>query len=96
MPASQRNKPVCSWMVVAASRNPDRGLPVADRREVGAFASRMLRTRRSVIVALLVLHALAAVAGLVVPRLLGWLVDEVAAPGTLVSTVDGLALAVTV
>jgi ABC-type multidrug transport system fused ATPase/permease subunit len=55
----------------------------------------MLRTRRSVIVALLVLHALAAVAGLVVPRLLGWLVDEVAAPGTLVSTVDGLALAVT-
>jgi ABC-type multidrug transport system fused ATPase/permease subunit len=78
-----------------ASRHPDRGLPVADRREVGAFASRMLRTRRSVIVALLVLHALAAVAGLVVPRLLGWLVDEVAAPGTLVSTVDGLALAVT-
>jgi ABC-type multidrug transport system fused ATPase/permease subunit len=78
----------------AASRHPDRGLPVADRREVGAFASRMLGSRRSMITALLVLHALAAVAGLVVPRLLGWLVDQVAAPGTLVSTVDGLALAV--
>jgi ABC-type multidrug transport system fused ATPase/permease subunit len=78
----------------AASRHPERGLPVADRREVGAFASRMLRTRRSMIVALLVLHALAALAGLVVPRILGWLVDEVSAPGTPASTVDGLALAV--
>src|SRR3954453_5818481 len=78
----------------AASRHPDRGLPVADRRGVGAFASRMLGSRRSMIVALLILHALAAVAGLVVPRLLGWLVDQVAAPGPLVSTVDGLALAV--
>ena len=27
--------------------SPDRGLPVADRREVGAFASRLLRTRRA-------------------------------------------------
>ena len=78
----------------ASSRNPDRGLPVADRREVGAFASRLLRTRRSMITALLVLHALAALAGLVVPRILGWLVDEASAPGTLSSTVDGLALAV--
>lgn len=41
----------------AASRHPDRGLPVADRREVGAFASRMLGSRRSMITALLVLHA---------------------------------------
>ena len=70
----------------AASRNPDRGLPVADRREVGAFASRLLRTRRAMITALLVLHALAALAGLVVPRILGSLVDQAAAGGTLAAT----------
>ena len=78
----------------AASRNPDRGLPVADRRDVGAFASQLLRTRRAMITALLVLHALAAIAGLVVPRILGSLVDQASAPGTLASTLDGLALAV--
>ena len=78
----------------AASRNPDRGLPVADRREVGAFASRLLRTRRAMITALLVLHALAALAGLVVPRILGSLVDQAAAGGTLADTLNGLALAV--
>jgi ABC-type multidrug transport system fused ATPase/permease subunit len=78
----------------ASSRNPERGLPVADRREVGAFASRLLGTRRFMITALLILHALAALAGLVVPRILGSLVDKASAPGTLASTVDGLALAV--
>jgi ABC-type multidrug transport system fused ATPase/permease subunit len=46
------------------------------------------------ITALLILHALAALAGLVVPRILGALVDKASAPGTLASTVDGLALAV--
>ena len=46
------------------------------------------------ITALLVLHALAAMAGLVVPRILGSLVDKASAPGTLASTLDGLALAV--
>jgi ABC-type multidrug transport system fused ATPase/permease subunit len=78
----------------AASRNPERGLPVADRRAVGAFASRLLRTRRSMITALLVLHALAATSGLVVPRILGSLVDAASAGGTLAATLDGLALAV--
>ena len=78
----------------AASRNPDRGLPVADRREVGAFASQLLRTRRAMITALLVLHALAALAGLVVPRILGSLVDQASAGGTLANTLNGLALAV--
>ena len=53
----------------ADSRRPDLGLPVADRRDVGAFASRLLQSRRFMITALLVLHALAAAAGLVVPRI---------------------------
>jgi ABC-type multidrug transport system fused ATPase/permease subunit len=46
------------------------------------------------ITALLVLHALAALAGLVVPRILGSLVDQAAAGGTLAATLNGFALAV--
>ena len=79
----------------AASRNPDRGLPVADRRAVGAFASRLMRTRRLMITAMILLHALAALAGLVVPRILGSLVDQASAGGTLAASLNGLALAVT-
>jgi ABC-type multidrug transport system fused ATPase/permease subunit len=79
----------------ADSRKPDLGLPVADRRDVGAFTARLLSRRRWIITALLLLHALAAVAGLIVPRILGSLVDAASAGGTLASTLDGLALAVT-
>jgi ABC-type multidrug transport system fused ATPase/permease subunit len=79
----------------ADSRKPDLGLPVADRRDVSAFTARLLSRRRWIITALLLLHALAAVAGLIVPRILGSLVDAASAGGTLASTLDGLALAVT-
>jgi ABC-type multidrug transport system fused ATPase/permease subunit len=79
----------------ADSRKPDLGLPVADRRDVGAFTARLLSRRRWIITALLLLHALAAVAGLIVPRILGSLVDAASAGSTLASTLDGLALAVT-
>jgi len=79
----------------ADSRKPDLGLPVADRRDVGAFTARMLGRRRWIITALLLLHALAAVAGLIVPRILGSLVDAASAGGTLASTLNGLSLAVT-
>jgi ABC-type multidrug transport system fused ATPase/permease subunit len=79
----------------ADSRKPDLGLPVADRRDVGGFAARLLSRRRWVITALLLLHALAAVAGLIVPRILGSLVDAASAGDTLASTVEGLVLAVT-
>jgi ABC-type multidrug transport system fused ATPase/permease subunit len=78
----------------ADSRKPDLGLPVADRRDVGAFTSRLLSRRRWIITALLLLHALAAIAGLVVPRILGSLVDAVSAGDTLAATLNGLALAV--
>ncbi len=78
----------------ASSRRPERGLPVANRQAVWAFFNRMVRTRRSAVVALLVLHALAALAGLVVPRLLGELVDRASAPATLAATMNGLALAI--
>jgi hypothetical protein len=46
------------------------------------------------ITALLLLHALAAIAGLVVPRILGSLVDAVSAGDTLAATLNGLTLAV--
>ncbi len=78
----------------AASQNPDLGLPVADRHAVGRFFASLIRRRRLIVVALLVLHAVAAIAGLVVPRLLGALVDEASAAGTPASTLDGIALAV--
>ena len=78
----------------AASLHPDRALPVADRGVVGRFALDLVRTRRRTVVALLVLHGLAALAGLVVPRFVGRLVDDVSAPGTTLAQVDALALAV--
>ena len=78
----------------ADSLHPDRALPVADRGVVGRFALDLVRTRRPTVVALLVLHGLAALAGLVVPRFVGRLVDDVSAPGTTLAQVDALALAV--
>ena len=78
----------------AASRRPERALPVADRKDVGRFFGDLIRRRRAPVIALLVLHALAAIAGLVVPRILGSIVDRAAAGGTLGATLNGLALAV--
>ena len=54
-----------------------------------------MRTRRLMITAMILLHALAALAGLVVPRILGSLVDQASAGGTLAASLNGLALAVT-
>ena len=78
----------------AAALQPERALPVADRRVVGTFVRDLLRTRRGTVTVLLGLHALAALAGLVVPRVLGSLVDEVTVGGTSGSRVDVLALSV--
>ncbi|QZY30729.1 ABC transporter ATP-binding protein/permease [Nocardioides coralli] len=58
------------------SRNPERGWPVADDRAVLAFARQLISERRRTFVALVALNALAAGAALVVPRLLGNLVDR--------------------
>jgi ABC-type multidrug transport system fused ATPase/permease subunit len=62
--------------VYDASRNPVRGWPVADDHAVFAFFGELLRSRRSAVVALVVLNAAAAGTALVVPRLLGDLVDR--------------------
>ncbi len=78
----------------AASRRPERGLPVAERTAVVSFVGGMLSRRRLLVATLLVLHALAALAGLAVPRILGYLVDEAAEPATLAASLNGLTLAV--
>ncbi|CAA9374299.1 MAG: Heterodimeric efflux ABC transporter, permease/ATP-binding subunit 2 [uncultured Propionibacteriaceae bacterium] len=78
----------------ASSRNPERGLPVAPSNAVLGFLKSLLSSRRGLIIAVLVLNGAAAVAGLVVPRLLGALVDAAAAGGSLAATLNGLAIAV--
>ena len=64
----------------AASRNPVRGWPVADNHVVMAFFRGLLRERKGIFFWLIVLNALAAGTALIVPRLLGDLVNR---------TVDG-------
>ena len=61
----------------AASRNPVRGWPVADNHVVMAFFRGLLRERKGIFFWLILLNALAAATALVVPRLLGDLVDTV-------------------
>jgi ABC-type multidrug transport system fused ATPase/permease subunit len=67
--------------VYADSRSPERGWPVADERAVLRFAVGLVRDRSGWFVAMVLLNGVAAVAALVVPKLLGVLVDRVTAPG---------------
>jgi ABC-type multidrug transport system fused ATPase/permease subunit len=67
--------------VYAGSRAPVRGWPVADDRAVVRFVAGLVRQRGRAFTALVVLNALAAVAALAVPQLLGRLIDRVVAPG---------------
>ena len=79
-----------------SSRRPARALPVADSHQVVAFLRTLFTSRRFLVTALLTLHALAALAGLVVPRILGELVDAAAVGGSLAARLNGLAVAVAV
>ena len=78
----------------ADSRSPERGLPVAGNRAVFAFLGDLLRSRRGWLGALLGLNVLAAVAGLLVPRILGSIVDRAADTEALSGSLNGLALTV--
>ncbi len=60
---TRRERAEAFW---ATSRNPERGLPVADDSAVVAFLRRLLAKRRGVAVLLVLLNALAGVAGLAV------------------------------
>ena len=81
----------------AASRSPERGWPVADNHVVLAFFRGLLRERRSEVFWLVALNALAAGAALVIPRLLGSLVNRTDAGGvrsTQIHQLDRLALVI--
>ncbi len=77
----------------AGSRNPENGLPVAERSAVVRFLRELIADRRRGLVALIALNVLAAVTGLIGPRLLGALVNSTASGGTM-GHVNTLALAV--
>ncbi|MGI8645453.1 MAG: ABC transporter ATP-binding protein [Nocardioides sp.] len=82
--------------VYQESRNPERGWPVADNDAVFAFFRRLIRRRRSAFTAVVVLNALAAGSALLVPRLLGNLVDGTEAKDISSSGVTSLALVILV
>lgn len=67
--------------VYRTSRTPDRGWPVAGHDAVFRFFRGLIRERRGIFGLLVGCNALAAIAGLLIPRLLGDLVDR-AANGT--------------
>ena len=68
-------------------------LPVADAGTVRRYASVLVRQHWRLLAGTLALHGLAALAGLVVPRLLGDLVERIA-HGTTRVTVDEIALVI--
>jgi ABC-type multidrug transport system fused ATPase/permease subunit len=74
----------------AASRSPERGWPVADNHVVLAFFRRLLRERKSEVFWLVALNALAAGAALVIPRLLGSLVNQTVDGGARASQISEL------
>ncbi len=78
------------------SRSPARGWPVADNSAVFAFLGQLLRTRRGMFAAVVVLNALAAATGLLVPRLLGGLVDRTVADDQVGMSLNTLAALVVV
>ena len=64
---------------VADTMNARKGLPIADSHRVVRFIGRLLGDHRTLVVAVVLANALAATAGLLVPRLLGNLVDSTVA-----------------
>ena len=66
-------------------------LPIADGREIRGNARRLLRRHRGALAVVIGLHALAALAGLAAPRLLGGLIDDVRR-GTTSAHVDRIVL----
>ena len=77
----------------ASTRSPKRGLPVAPSSAVVAFVRDLLATRRGLFAALVAGNVLAGISGLLVPKLLGNLVDS-ASRGGEVSQFDLIAAVV--
>ncbi|NLJ53276.1 MAG: ABC transporter ATP-binding protein [Intrasporangiaceae bacterium] len=78
------------------SLSPERGLPVAQPRDVLDFARRLLGERKLLVTVVVLANALAAAASLAVPMVLGRLVDATVASGGDVagSTIRNLTLVI--
>ncbi len=72
----------------AASRDPESGLPVAGNAAAWQFVKRLLATRKGMLGLAIGTNLAAAMAGLVVPRMLGELVDLVSGGGVSAASVD--------
>ncbi len=80
--------------VFADSGSPERGLPVAGARSAFGFVKELVSTRKAGVVAMIAFNVAAAIAALVVPRLLGNLVDDAAVGASLTQTDQVLLLVV--
>jgi len=74
----------------AASRNPERGLPVAGNAAAWTFVKRLLGTRRVMLTIAVATNLAAAMAGLIIPRMLGQLIDQVTGGAASVTGVDSI------
>jgi ABC-type multidrug transport system fused ATPase/permease subunit len=70
-------------------------LPIAEPAQTRAYAAGLVREHRATVAAIIGLHVLAALAGLVAPRLIGNLVEDVSR-GTTTRTVDQTVLVIAV
>ena len=78
----------------ARSRNPERGLPVAGARSAFVFIGALLRPRVWRLVAMVGFNGLAALGALLVPWLVGDVVDAAAAGSAGTAVLEGKLLAV--
>ena len=78
----------------AQSRQPEQGLPVAGNASAFRFVRELLATRKGRLAGVIAFNAAAAIAGLLVPRMLGNLVDLVSDGSAVTALVDSIILAV--
>ncbi|MGV8907647.1 MAG: ABC transporter ATP-binding protein [Propionicimonas sp.] len=78
------------------SRNPERGLPVAGNAAAWTFVKRLLGARKVMLTVAVVTNLAAAMAGLIVPRLLGELIDQVTGGAAQIASVDSIIVGVIV
>ncbi|MCL1841890.1 MAG: ABC transporter ATP-binding protein/permease [Propionibacteriaceae bacterium] len=77
--ANQRARRGYAERTFAASRHPKQGMPVAANSDVIAFIKGLIKDRRATAIAMVVTNVLAGVAGLVLPKVLGNLLNDVTA-----------------
>ena len=80
----------------AESRNPERGLPVAGNAAAWTFVKRLLSVRKGMVALVVGTNLAAAMVGLIVPRMLGDLIDQVTGGAARIASVDAIIGAVVV